>query len=360
MKKLIHAEAIKELDLNGLLEKISKVKIGILGDLCLDVYWHADMRQSELSRETPHYPLPVVEERFSLGGAANVCANAAALGADVTAVGVIGSDWRGAVMEQCCKEQKIRTDYLVHEEGRFTNAYCKPMRHGISEVVYEDPRLDFCTLETIREETEEKLLEKLQQLDVDILCVSDQLKYGCITPKIREQIMSMAENGLKVIADSRDRIGLYTGVYLKPNEIEGYRAVYGKAPESTMDVEEYTACAEELAQKNHAHVFMTLGGQGCVSVSEEGVSHMTAAKTPEKIDFVGAGDTMLASLSLALAAGATAEEAMAFANLCASITIGKIGMTGTASPQEVLAAAGVFGFEEEVIRQASADEMSHN
>ena len=51
---------------------------------------------------------------------------------------------------------------------------------------------------------------------------------------------------------------------------------------------------------------------------------------------------------------------MAFANLCASITIGKIGMTGTASPQEVLAAAGVFGFEEEVIRQASADEMSHN
>ena len=81
MKKLIHAEAIKELDLNGLLEKISKVKIGILGDLCLDVYWHADMRQSELSRETPHYPLPVVEERFSLGGAANVCANAAALGA---------------------------------------------------------------------------------------------------------------------------------------------------------------------------------------------------------------------------------------------------------------------------------------
>lgn len=107
-----------------------------------------------------------------------------------------------------------------------------------------------------------------------------------------------------------------------------------------MDVEEYTACAKELAKKNNAHVFMTMGGQGCVSVSEEGVSHMTAAKTPDKIDFVGAGDTMLASLSLALAAGASPEGAMAFANLCASITIGKIGMTGTASPKEVLEAAG--------------------
>lgn len=338
MKKCIHSKAVKELDLNQILDRIENVQIAVLGDLCLDVYWHADMRQSELSRETPHYPLPVVEERFSLGGAANVCANAAALGASVTAVGVIGNDWRGTVMEQCCKDQGIRTDYLVHEQGRFTNAYCKPMRHGISEVVYEDPRLDFCTLAPISAESEMALLEKLKTLDVDVLCVSDQLKYGCITPKIREEIMRRSKEGLMVVADSRDRIGLYTDVYLKPNEIEGYRAVHGENPSAVMDVEAYAVCAKELAEKNRAQVFMTLGGQGCVYVNGQDMCHMTAAKTPEQIDFVGAGDTMLASLSLALAAGVSPEEAMVFANLCASITIGKIGMTGTASRSEVLEA----------------------
>lgn len=337
MKSILHSDAIEQINMIQLLEKISTVKIGVLGDLCLDVYWQADMRQSELSRETPHYPLPVIEERFSLGGAANVCANAASLGANVTALGVIGNDWRGMAMEHCFYEQNIQIDSLVREDGRFTNAYCKPMRYGISEVVYEDPRIDFCTLDTIKQDTEEELLNKLQNLNVDILCVSDQLKYGCITSEIRKTILQMAQNGLKVIVDSRDRIGLYSGVYLKPNEIEGYRAIYGTTPEVPMDVKAYADCAKRLAEQKNSHVFMSLGAQGCVSASEQGVLHITAAKTPEKIDFVGAGDTMLASLGLALAAGADDAEAMAFANFCASITIGKIGITGTVTPEELIA-----------------------
>lgn len=336
MKRILHSDALQKINIIRLLEKISTAKIGVLGDLCLDIYWHADMRQSELSRETPHYPLPIVEERFSLGGAANVCANVAALGGSVTALGVIGNDWRGMVMEQCFRKQNIQTDFLVIDGDRFTNAYCKPLRCGISDVIYEDPRIDFCTLKPIKQETEEDLLAKLQNIDVDILCVSDQLKYGCVTSRIREEILKLAQNGLKVIVDSRDRIGLYSGVYLKPNEIEGYRAIYGKSPEVSMDIEVYSDCAKMLAKQKKAHVFMTLGECGCLSASKSEVLHMTAAKTPEKIDFVGAGDTMLAALGLALAVGAGNEEAMTFANLCASITIGKIGITGTVTPEELI------------------------
>ena len=65
--------------LEEILGRMDGVRAGLLGDVCLDVYWHADMRKSELSRETPHFPLPVVEERMSPGGGANVAANMAAL-----------------------------------------------------------------------------------------------------------------------------------------------------------------------------------------------------------------------------------------------------------------------------------------
>lgn len=66
-------------ELKRRLEAVDGAKICLIGDFCLDIYWHADMRLSELSRETPHYPLPIVEERFSPGGAGNVACNIAAL-----------------------------------------------------------------------------------------------------------------------------------------------------------------------------------------------------------------------------------------------------------------------------------------
>ena len=339
MQSIKLSRAVAAMDLQGLLDRGAGLRIAVLGDLCLDIYWDADMRRSELSRETPHYPLPVVAERFSLGGAANVCANAAALGARVMALGVVGTDWRSTVLEDCCARQGIDASRLVRDPARFTNAYCKPLRHGISDVVYEDPRLDFCTLSPISGDTEARLLDALEHLEADVLCVSDQLQYGCVTPRIRERVIQMAQGGRCVIVDSRDRIGLYRHGYLKPNEIEGYAALHGVKPDGVLSLEDYAACAEALAQKAEAKVLMTLGGQGCVCAGAGELCHVTAARTPEPIDFVGAGDTMLASLSLALAAGAPPAEAMAFANLCASVTIAKIGVTGTASPAEVLAAA---------------------
>src|SRR5690554_4477955 len=82
--------------LDEILADISGARIGLIGDLCLDVYWKADMTLSELSRETPHYTLPVVEERTSPGGGANVLANIAALmPGSILFTGVIGYDWRG-------------------------------------------------------------------------------------------------------------------------------------------------------------------------------------------------------------------------------------------------------------------------
>ena len=339
-QELTFPQALEALDLDALLTRLKQVRVAVIGDLCLDVYWHADMRRSELSRETPHYPLRVVEERFSLGGAANVCSNAAALGvSSVTALGVIGDDWRGTVLRRCCREQGIVDSALAEIPGRITNAYCKPIRHGISDVAYEDPRLDFCDSRPLDSQAEEALMAHLQALDADVLCVSDQLKDGCITPAVREQILALGKQGMRIVADSRDRIALYPGVIRKPNEVEGYRAVHGTLPPMELTPEIWEPCALALSEDGGADVFMTLGGQGCIHAKAGKLTRVCAAVPPPQIDFVGAGDTVLASLSTALAAGATPVEAMTFANLCASVTIGKIGTTGTATPDEIRAAA---------------------
>jgi len=332
--------ALARTDIAGLLEKLKNVRVAVLGDLCLDVYWDADMRCSELSRETPHFPLPVTAERFSPGGAANVCANAAALSVrQVRAVGVLGNDWRAAVLGACCGERGVDVSLLAREPGRFTNAYCKPLRHGISDVVYEDPRLDFATLRPIAEETERQLLAALDRLEADVLCVSDQLPFGCVTERVRGRVMELSRAGLTVVADSRDRIGLYRDVIVKPNEVEGYRAARGGNPPEDAGLSEFAACASELSGRTGRRVFMTLGARGCLCAEGDRIAHVPAARPPEKIDFVGAGDTVLASLGAALAAGADAETAMTFSCLCASVTIGKLGVTGTASPAEILAMA---------------------
>ena len=92
-------------ELKRRLEAVDGAKICLIGDFCLDIYWHADMRLSELSRETPHYPLPIVEERFSPGGAGNVACNIAALRpGSLRVVGAAGTDWRGDLLLRALAE----------------------------------------------------------------------------------------------------------------------------------------------------------------------------------------------------------------------------------------------------------------
>ena len=334
-------ETIKRLNesqLNDILAGIAGVKIGLIGDLCLDIYWKADMKRSELSRETPHFPLPVVEERMSPGGGGNACANIAALKpARVEAIGVIGNDWRGNALHSELEKRGIGDENLVVSNDVITNAYCKPIRMGISHVEYEDPRLDFCNYKPLSEADEKALSVRLDKIvgDLDILCVSDQLMYGCVTPAIRRQIMRYAGEGLKVIVDSRDKLGEYKGVIMKPNEIEGWRIVHGSDKSRIDTFDAYVETVEKLTRINEAPVCMTLGDKGCLYSDGRQIMHIEAYPVEPPIDIVGAGDTFLAAFGLALGAGTAPGAAASFGNLAASITVKKLGTTGTASPEEM-------------------------
>jgi rfaE bifunctional protein kinase chain/domain len=324
--------------LDFILNRIKDIRIATIGDICLDVYWKADMTKSELSRETPHFPLPIIEERMYPGAGGNVAVNCAALlPKSIKAFGVTGRDWRGEILIQKLKETGIDTGGIVVSEKAVTNAYCKPIRKGISHLEVEDPRLDFNNHEKLPQEDEARICELLSNSagEIDILCVSDQLLYGCITPIVREKILFLSKNGLKVVVDSRDRISLYPGTIMKPNEVEGMRAVNTNTGSLEMTLENYIKAAEALSQQNKSEVCMTLGAKGCVYTDAATTVYIPSYEVQSPIDICGAGDTFLSAFSCAIAAGARPFEAASFANMAADVTIKKIGVTGTASPDEI-------------------------
>ena len=325
-------------ELQSLLQNIDHARIGLIGDLCLDMYWLADMKLSELSRETPHHPLPVVEERMSPGGAGNVANNIAALNPEkLLVVGLVGNDWRGDLLLRTMKEAGIDCSHVIRDNSRVTNTYIKPLRSGISDVIYEDPRLDFESRFPISAETEAKILSALDAMakQTDVICVSDQMKYGCITPAVRKKLSELGKSGKTVIVDSRDHADAYEGVTVKPNEIEASRA-FGDG--SVMDIEALSVLAAEISERNGKTTLITLGEKGCFVAEGEQVVRCPACPVKPPIDFCGAGDTFLAGYGTLLASGATPMQAAQIACLCSSVTIRKIGITGTATREEVLAA----------------------
>lgn len=319
-------------------KNLKEKKIGLLGDLCVDIYWHADMRRSELSRETPHFPLPVYEERVSLGAGGNVAANLAALGPkSVQALSLFGDDWRGGLLKDRAKALGIDTSLFIETPGRFTNAYCKPIRHGISDTVYEDPRLDFENRTPISEETQATVLERLESLaqNVDVLCVADQFACGIVTPAAREAVCALAKKGLPVIADSRYHIGDYKYCILKPNELECWRALHGETAAQPDNTEQIKAAAAALAKRNAARVFCTLGANGAFVTDGASGEDIPAVQLTSPLDICGAGDTSLAAFACAVACGTTLPDAARFAAVASAVTVQKLGETGTASFYEI-------------------------
>ncbi len=318
------------MSLNEIYSGIDKARIAIVGDFCLEIYWIAYMTRSQLSRETPHFPLPIVKERMSCGGAGNVACNIAALKpAEVSVYGVIGTDWRGASLKKLLADEAMDTEGLIELPDRFTNAYCKPLRKGFSEVVYEDPRIDFENSEQVSENIQTELFEKLRASGADVICVCDQLAGGCVGNVLREGLCEIGKQGRTVIVDSRERIGLYRNVIVKPNEME--------AAEVCGHGDNYETMVRALAERNGRPALITLGDKGCIICENGRTVLIPGREVSSPIDICGAGDTFMSALACAVAAGCSLEEAACFANTASAVTVKKLFMTGTASREEISA-----------------------
>jgi len=294
------------------------------------------MRFSQLSRETPHHNLPVVEERYALGGAGNVMNNMRALGARVTSVTALGLDFRGDIARRLMEEAGLEMDCTPVFADRVTPCYVKPHRVGYGGVIYEDPRIDFEARERMSEAQEEQFLQALERAaeKADVIAVSDQLAAGVVSPRVRECLCKIAKAGKRVIVDSRENAAAFAGCIVKPNEIESARVVGASISEVTP--QNYLPVIEELCRRTGADAIITLGDQGALCAGEDGVVHALPQKVEGPVDIVGAGDTFLSAFALALGAGASLGEAAALGNLASAVTIQKLGQTGTAGACEII------------------------
>jgi rfaE bifunctional protein kinase chain/domain len=328
--------------LREILQNLPEKRVGVVGDFTLDAYWYADMMRSQLSRETPLYPRPITRETYSLGGAANVAWNLAAIGiGEVWAFSVLGQDWRGAILRGLLDEQGIHTESMISQPQRWTPFYGKVILTAAGRNSQEDARVDFMNVRPLDPEVEAGLLDNLAHNfpHLDALVVADYQPMGVMTARISEGLLQLVQNysTLPVIVDSRERASNFRTLILKPNELEAAALFFpGQAPASVTLVDLSTAALDHTRRTGQP-IFITLGEQGCLVGWQGQCQKLPAVPLSPPLDTVGAGDTFLASLAAGLASGASPLETAFLANLAAAVTVQQIGVTGTASPAQVLA-----------------------
>ena len=283
----------------------------------------------------------MVSERYAPGAGGNVAQNLAALGlAQVQAFSVLGDDLWGRRLQDELVRGKIDIQGLLTHRERHTCAYIKPILMGY-ETHQEDARLDIINSQPLPEAAEEQLLRLFEsQLDcLDAILVVDQIEEnGTLTSHIRQRLVELANAHprTRFLVDSRQRIGVYRGMILKPNRKEAMSDWKpGCDPRYTTQAELEEA-GRSLSRSSGNPVFLTLGEAGVMVCDQNGAKTIPAASVRPPLDIVGAGDTFFAALAATLAAGGTPIEAGAVANLAAAVTVEKLDQTGTAAPEEIM------------------------
>jgi len=326
-----------------LLGRFPRTAVAVIGDFFLDKYLIMDPALTEISLETGLEAFQVVAKRLSPGAAGTVTSNLRALevGA-VYAIGAVGDDGEGYDLRHGLEATGVDCRHVLSRAELFTPTYTKPMVRQANGSETESNRQDIKNRAAIPPQLEEAVIAELRSClpDVAGVIVADQVleaELGIITPRVREELGRLAaDHGDKVFfADSRGSIGRFRHMLTKPNRSEAARAVGWEGAEPST-IEEAAEVGRLLVSQTVAPVFVTLGEEGLLVVTAEGCEHVPGIRVAGPIDIVGAGDSTTAGIVPSLCAGATPVEAAAVGCLVASITIQKLGTTGTASPQQVL------------------------
>lgn len=309
-------------------------KILAIGDLYLDEYMLGEV--VGISEEAPVPVFVYGESLFTPGAMANVANNVNALGADVTLVGVIGSDYGAQQLTQELKNRNITTKGIFEDPERPTTHKIKVMA-GSSQRTYQHVyRIDKESRQDIGRELEQKIMAFLDEAipESDAVIISDY-RNGVITPELLPYAIKMGRKHNKIVtADSRGNFLDYKNVtVITPNVAE---------VERTLDVSIDTDDAIKVAGKSLLdrleadNILITCGKDGMWLFEKERSSiHMPAITRAEVADVTGAGDTVLATLTVAMTTGATTREAAALSNYAAGISVRKLG-AATVSPDEIL------------------------
>jgi len=325
--------------LRNLLHDIRGVRIGVVGDFCVDSYYIVDKAASEPSLETGLATRPVREQRSTLGGAGNVAANLHAMGvAKIKAFAVVGPDSIGLELVRLLNNLNIDASGVIVQKADWqTHSYLKPIVDG-----QEGHRYDFGVFNAASPQSALSLLAAIGAAlpDIDALVINQQFEKGIHSSEFQGGLVGLLGRQPKVVAlvDCRHLANAYPSCMRKLNDHEAARLCgFPSPPERPISRRDAIDFAARLFAQSSRPVFVTRGRDGCFVIDEEGTHEIPGLHIINKTDPVGAGDSMVAGIAACLAAGASPGEAAAFGNFVAGVTVQKLQQTGTASPAEILA-----------------------
>jgi len=304
-----------------MLENFGNVKVLVVGDIMLDRYWWGSV-----TRISPEAPVPIVDlhhSTFAPGGAANVAANIAGLGAEAFLLGSVGVDHEGDTLVELLRSSGVSPQHLVQDSTRQTSVKTRIIAHS-QQVV----RVDNETSSEHSPDHQTQLWERLTVLlsDMDAVILSDYAK-GLLSPDLVRRIIEKGkELGKLVLVDPKGKdYSRYKGATLiTPNRREA-----AEACNLSEDLPDLINIAGNrlLDELQLAMVLITQSEEGMTlfRIGEEPVHLSTTAK--EIYDVTGAGDTVIACIGVALGAGMDFIDAASLANLSAGLVVEQVGTT---------------------------------
>jgi D-glycero-beta-D-manno-heptose-7-phosphate kinase len=309
-------------------------RVVVLGDVMLDEFIWGDV-----TRISPEAPVPVVNivrESMHLGGAANVLANITAIGAGGNVIGVVGKDSAAEkIRESLRRDGGVQTDdLLIADDKRPTTIKTRIIAHNQMVV-----RADRENRGAVNGNVESQVVDAAKRAiaEAHALIISDYDK-GVITPRILSEILPAAYDKMPVLIDPKLRNfdSYRPATLLTPNHHEALRVTN---LEEDSD-ETLSSAARSIRQRLGCDaVLITRGERGMMLLEGENVPVFVKTAAREVFDVTGAGDTVIATLAIALAAGASMTEAAVLANHAAGIVVGKLG-TATADAKEIIQSFG--------------------
>ncbi|HKI77187.1 MAG TPA: D-glycero-beta-D-manno-heptose-7-phosphate kinase [Ignavibacteriaceae bacterium] len=306
--------------LNELKKNFNNKKIAVIGDLMLDCYFWGDVR-----RISPEAPVPVVEvenEFYRFGGAANVALNISTLGGIPYPVGVIGYDNYGTIFTSLITQSNIIAEGIFVDENRPTTAKTRVIADNQHVV-----RIDKESKEYLSKSVQSKLLKYIEDniKDFDGIILQDYNK-GVLVPSLIEKVINLAnKNNLLVTVDPKfNNFYAYKNVTVfKPNKKEA-EDVLGIKIKTDDDIK--VAGRKLLEKLNAKNILLTLGEDGISVFSKNKSPKRMSTKARKVADVSGAGDTVISTLTMALAAGADIYEASYLANYAGGLVCEDVGI----------------------------------
>ncbi|GCE48595.1 rfaE bifunctional protein kinase chain/domain [Thermosporothrix hazakensis] len=313
--------------LRSIIQAFKGKRVLVIGDMVADEYLIGN--PTRIAREAPVLILELFEERLIPGGAANVAVNARTLEAEVYLAGVVGDDATGEKLRAAIRELGMHQDGLITDRSRPTSTKTRIMA-GSSQVVRQHiVRVDRVDTSEINDGCKGPIIDYIRDLlpEIDAIVLSDY-ENGVISPDIINTCIPLArEQNKVVVVDSHGSLFRFQGVTaLTPNQPEAELTLGMKI--KTLD--DLHTAGEKLLKGSKANsVLITRGSEG-MSLFEEGQEplHLPVYPLPhasEIVDTNGAGDTVAATFTLALAAGANKADAAYLANAAASLVVRRLG-----------------------------------